>query len=73
MQLDAENLPVFIITAYFAVFGCFLLNGRFRDDFANWISLKDPLGFRFWFGHPLFLAISLFFFATFFYLAVKGQ
>lgn len=48
------------ILVYLAIWLMVLwLSSRFREDFVNWITLKDPFGFRFWRQNLLFAAFSL--------------
>ncbi|MCD9148229.1 hypothetical protein [Pseudophaeobacter flagellatus] len=53
------------LAGYLAAFLLLLwLSRQFRESFLDWITLKDPLGLRFWRQNILFAAFSLAYFAV---------
>ena len=59
MTLDQDSIVTIFVVGYFAVFCAFMLSEKFRRTFADWLTLKDPLGIQFWATNPVFTIITL--------------
>ncbi|MXQ08853.1 hypothetical protein GQ651_13425 [Alphaproteobacteria bacterium GH1-50] len=63
MSLTPDVLMIGAIALWVLVLGVLLVVSEgFRDDYADWLRFKDPLGLRFTAAHPVF---SLYTLATF--------